>query len=144
MEEIKKIAERKARIRNEAYWNMKGIVENDYSYIKLNSKQINQLNEEIGQRIQFISENAVLVPHKALIEKKQFSVKVFCKKVIRKLAEKILGWYYLPLIEQQTVYNQYTNETLKEMQKIIVNQTEKIQELEKKLKLANEGVKDEE
>lgn len=128
---VKELIERKARIRNTAYWNMKGLVYNGGYDADLNEQEIRNLNDEIYKRIKFLEENSILIPHKALTSNPQNSKRVFCKKVLRKLLEKTFGWYYIPLIEQQNVYNQYVNCTLKELQQLLVNQEKRIQQLEK-------------
>ena len=124
---IEDVVKRKIRIRNEAYLNMLG-EPRGYTGIKLEDTELNAVRERIyyeSYRLDEYSCNKVytqIVSHNKIV--------LFVKKVIRKITLKLLGWYYVPIVEGQIDYNMQVKYLLQDMQSVIDSQQEQIIELE--------------
>lgn len=62
-----------------------------------------QLEENLvdANSYKYIERNAPIVTHKKYVG----PIIVFCKKAVRKILHKLLGWYFFPLCDRQSNYN---------------------------------------
>lgn len=64
---------------------------------------------------------------------------IFLKRVIRKLIHNLLGWYFFPIIQQQSEFNKEMVETVSSLRILVYN----LQEENERIKQLNVGLKDE-
>ena len=128
---IEDIVKRKIRFRNEAYLNMTG-EPRGYIGVRLGKDELNAVRERIYYESFRIDEFACNKVYTQIVSHNKFALCV--KKIIRKLIFKILGWYYVPIVDGQVEYNMQVKYLLQDMQSVINSQQEQIDELEKMIK----------
>jgi len=122
---------RKARVRLEAIKNTGNSVE-EYIYEKKDAEYLAAVYYNISKYIDEASLGSHIQVHGAIVSQRRSGrVIVLLKKVVRKFIEKLVGWYYFPIVNQQIIFNQNCVEAMKAMSEIIENQKIEIQELRK-------------
>lgn len=125
------IIRRKIRIRQEAYANMVG-KPTGYIKKKLNDKDLMLIRERLYYDSNNINEEACNKIYTDIVSSSR--LKVFLKKALRKIFYKIMGWYYVPMIEGQIEFNTQAKKLLIDLQCIIDSQQEQIADLEEQVK----------
>lgn len=125
-EEIK----RKIRIRKEAYKNMIG-EGGSYDVIKLGEKDKEKLRKKIYLECTQLDEYQCNKVYTEIVGRNRLTV--FIKKVLRRICYKVMGWYYVPIIEGQIDYNRQMKELVKDLQHLVDSQQEEIKELHNQL-----------
>ncbi len=122
---------RKIRIRKDAYKNMVGEGES-YDVIKLGEKDKEKLRKKIYLECTQLDEYKCNKVYSEVIGGSRLAV--FIKKVLRRMFYKVMGWYYVPIIEGQIDYNRQVKELVNDLQHLVDSQQEEIKELYNQLR----------
>ena len=122
---------RKIRIRKDAYKNMVGEGES-YDVIKLGEKDKEKLRKKIYLECTQLDEYKCNKVYSEVIGGSGLAV--FIKKVLRRMFYKVMGWYYVPIIEGQIDYNRQVKELVNDLQHLVDSQQEEIKELYNQLR----------
>lgn len=122
---------RKKRIRDIAIQNM-GTKKNTVYYSP--NSLIKPVYERIAQLLWTMEQNSKIVIHVPMrFTSNKENWKKVIKKSLRKVAEKVMGWYYLPVIDQQNILNDTSLELFKTLEAIIEAQAKEIEDLKKRV-----------
>lgn len=124
------IIKRKIRIRNEAHQNMLG-EGNHYNISRLNENEKDKLCEKIYHECRQIDEYSCNKVYTEIFASSK--IVLFIKKVLRRICYKVMGWYYVPIVEGQIEYNRQMKQTIIDLQQLVASQQEEIKELYKKV-----------
>ena len=122
---------RKIRIRKDAYKNMVGEGES-YDVIKLGEKDKEKLRKKIYLECTQLDEYKCNKVYSEVIGGSRLAV--FIKKVLRRMFYKVMGWYYVPIIEGQIDYNRQVKALVNDLQHLVDSQQEEIKELYNQLR----------
>jgi hypothetical protein len=121
---------RKIYIRKEAYRNMTGVDENNYGKM-LSEEETEKLLKSIYYNCQQLDEYACLKIFGDIHARNKMVY--WIKKVLRKICFKLMGWYYVPIIEGQIDFNRYMKQILADSQQLNYVQQEEINELKRQV-----------
>lgn len=125
---------RKAKIRREAVSSKKGN-KVTYHFEKLDFSELQELEEKIFYDIKNLNEYSCNTLHiKLEATSESGKLRIIIKKVLRRITQKLLGWYYIPIIDGQIAYNSSIKEIMGDLQKVMDNQQKRIEELEDYIK----------
>lgn len=123
---------RKISIRKNAYVNMIG-EPIGYLQKKMDEKDLALIRERLYYNSNQLDEYSCNKVYSEIITSNR--VKLFIKKSIRKILFKVLGWYYVPMVDGQIAYNVQVKQLIKDLQSIVDSQQEQIKELEDEVKV---------